>query len=327
MNRLLVLYPRAWRDRYQTEMGAVLDDLPFTPRAALDLVLGAVDAHLNPQGGRPPLRLPVAYQVALLAMLGTTLDAVWQVALQQITGRTLVTQGLWYWLELVPLATALLGALAAWRARWTTTAWFCLLAALQVALGGVLAEEQASARALLEPVRAFVAGVWHPGFRLAWLLVAGQMAAGAAAVALLLRLARVAWPLGLAVGLALFAASAGYAIVGEQPFLPSYPVWPGHPAWFRLSWLIEPAQVAAWAALAAALLRRTGLPWWAGLLVGASLWLLLGPQSSLGSWLLSTGLSYSANEYFWRLPSMLWAAILAAAITRTRGTPGLVPAI
>lgn len=44
---LLRLYPRAWRARYGEELTALLDDLALTPLAVLDLLLGALDAHLH----------------------------------------------------------------------------------------------------------------------------------------------------------------------------------------------------------------------------------------------------------------------------------------
>jgi hypothetical protein len=49
---LLRLYPRAWRDRYESEMLAIIetDSLPW--RTRLDLLRGALDAHVHPV--RPP---------------------------------------------------------------------------------------------------------------------------------------------------------------------------------------------------------------------------------------------------------------------------------
>src|SRR5581483_9519282 len=44
----LSLYPEAWRDRYGTEMSALLDETTFSVAAALDLVRGALAAHLRP---------------------------------------------------------------------------------------------------------------------------------------------------------------------------------------------------------------------------------------------------------------------------------------
>src|SRR5690348_16325664 len=53
--RLLRLYPRAWRDRYGEEMASVLVEHRVTHWTALDLVLGALDAHLH--GDLLPRRL------------------------------------------------------------------------------------------------------------------------------------------------------------------------------------------------------------------------------------------------------------------------------
>ncbi len=47
MRWLLSLYPSAWRARYGEEMAALLADYPVTVCTVLDLVLGALDAHLN----------------------------------------------------------------------------------------------------------------------------------------------------------------------------------------------------------------------------------------------------------------------------------------
>jgi protein-S-isoprenylcysteine O-methyltransferase Ste14 len=47
MSRLLRLYPRAWRDRYGEELAALLEDRPAGPFDVIDLVLGALDAHLH----------------------------------------------------------------------------------------------------------------------------------------------------------------------------------------------------------------------------------------------------------------------------------------
>lgn len=48
MHRLLRLYPSAWRARYGDELAALLDACPFTPFVLLDVLLGALDAHLHP---------------------------------------------------------------------------------------------------------------------------------------------------------------------------------------------------------------------------------------------------------------------------------------
>ena len=47
--RWLRLYPRDWRDRYADELSAVIDARPADWRVRLDLVRGAIDAHLHPR--------------------------------------------------------------------------------------------------------------------------------------------------------------------------------------------------------------------------------------------------------------------------------------
>jgi hypothetical protein len=49
MTRLVRLYPRPWRDRYEAELIDLLELRPLSLGDALDLVHGAIDAHLHPQ--------------------------------------------------------------------------------------------------------------------------------------------------------------------------------------------------------------------------------------------------------------------------------------
>jgi hypothetical protein len=52
MSRLLALYPRPWRDRYEIEFRTLIEERPPSLVERLDIVRGAVDAHLHPQLGR-----------------------------------------------------------------------------------------------------------------------------------------------------------------------------------------------------------------------------------------------------------------------------------
>lgn len=52
--RLLSLYPEAWRDRYGEEMSALLAQTPPSITATLDLLRGALTAHLRPLSGSAP---------------------------------------------------------------------------------------------------------------------------------------------------------------------------------------------------------------------------------------------------------------------------------
>ena len=58
MTTLVRLYPQAWRDRYGDEFLDLLDTRPPGSRDRLDILLGAVDARLNPEmpGHRPSAR-------------------------------------------------------------------------------------------------------------------------------------------------------------------------------------------------------------------------------------------------------------------------------
>jgi hypothetical protein len=47
--RLIRLYPRAWRERYEEEFVALIEQRPASLRDALDVALGALDAWLRPQ--------------------------------------------------------------------------------------------------------------------------------------------------------------------------------------------------------------------------------------------------------------------------------------
>ena len=45
--RLLRLYPRRWRDRYESEMRALLEEHPVRPRTLTDLLAGALRARVE----------------------------------------------------------------------------------------------------------------------------------------------------------------------------------------------------------------------------------------------------------------------------------------
>lgn len=141
--RLLRLYPRAWRERYESEMLAVLEQFRLGPRGRLDLARGAIDARLNALS-------PLPAAAALLA------GGLWTFG-----GAGIVTQPAppdWpgYLLETLPLAMIAVAAggvatLGCWARRrdaagrmgvvaiWCSivghVAWFVALAAAFVGLG------------------------------------------------------------------------------------------------------------------------------------------------------------------------------------------------
>lgn len=74
MSRLLRLYPAAWRERYEPELLGLLHDRPVRLRGSVDVVLGAIDAHLHPEliGGT---RLP--WTQRLPGLLAMTAGLIW----------------------------------------------------------------------------------------------------------------------------------------------------------------------------------------------------------------------------------------------------------
>ena len=49
MKAILKLYPRTWRNRYEAEVAALIDEHPLRLRDRLDLLWGAIDAHVCAQ--------------------------------------------------------------------------------------------------------------------------------------------------------------------------------------------------------------------------------------------------------------------------------------
>jgi hypothetical protein len=49
---LIRLYPRAWRDRYGEEFATLVESQAVRPGLVLDILAGAIDAHLAPQWRR-----------------------------------------------------------------------------------------------------------------------------------------------------------------------------------------------------------------------------------------------------------------------------------
>lgn len=84
---ILRCYPRAWRERYGDELAELIAREPRSPRLALDLALGALDAHLHPQvGATGPSR---ARRVVGVAFLTGVLIAAGYVGQHPATARTL----------------------------------------------------------------------------------------------------------------------------------------------------------------------------------------------------------------------------------------------
>lgn len=84
MSRLVALYPRAWRDRYEIEFRALMAERPPTTTDRLDVLRGAIDARLHPQVGRtdpaPSSAIPSGAVAGAMAVLGGVLWALSGVA-------------------------------------------------------------------------------------------------------------------------------------------------------------------------------------------------------------------------------------------------------
>lgn len=87
---LLRLYPRAWRDRYEAEVLAVLEQAHLGRRARLDLARGAIDARLHAAS-----RLPAA--AALLS------GALWTIAGVVVVGQPAPPDWPGYLIDILPL--------------------------------------------------------------------------------------------------------------------------------------------------------------------------------------------------------------------------------
>jgi hypothetical protein len=98
---LVRLYPSAWRERYEAELVDLLAERPLSPRDAIDLVRGAIDAHLHPQVDSAPM--PWTHRLPGIAVLSTGL--LWCAAILQVVAGNLGSD------ELIGLAamTALIG--------------------------------------------------------------------------------------------------------------------------------------------------------------------------------------------------------------------------
>lgn len=119
MRRLLRLYPRAWRRRYSPEMEALLAQTPPTPRAVLDLLRGALDAHLHQHSLLLPPRAREGWRAARRRRLRWTVWALATAGLAALDSAFLALRGG----QPRPLAV-LLGAAS--TALTLTAAWFLL---------------------------------------------------------------------------------------------------------------------------------------------------------------------------------------------------------
>jgi len=168
MSILIRLYPKPWRERYGEELSLLLEERPPGPFDSLDLLLGALDAHLHGVGARDPARTSTPRSARLGAVAAISGGALWMLTLatavrddQATTGLVMLLVSLTFSMFVVALA-----ALSAVQSRshprlvWASF----LLPAVGVTLlmGGSLAEGSVGDRPLLgdwTPYAFWMAGV------------------------------------------------------------------------------------------------------------------------------------------------------------------------
>jgi hypothetical protein len=182
MSRLLRLYPAAWRERYDAEFIAMLQERPVGVTGTVDIAGGAIDAHLHPEliGGAPHLwthRLP--------GLMATAAGLIWSWYYLRIVLAAPEEWGYGVFIAMLLMLTAVLGDyLAAYARRIGLTVAALIAAAvlagvqpLSVIGDGMLNFALGAAAALLFSggmltLAALRAGI---GAGVRWLLIAGSL--------------------------------------------------------------------------------------------------------------------------------------------------------
>jgi hypothetical protein len=82
MSRWVDLYPASWRNRYGEEMEWLLAERPPSPRDALDIARGALDAHLEPQLDGAPTPIRWTHRLpGIIALVGGAAWVAWSEAM------------------------------------------------------------------------------------------------------------------------------------------------------------------------------------------------------------------------------------------------------
>jgi len=153
---LVRLYPRAWRERYAVEFDALLEECLHSPLDALDIGLGALDAHLG---------FPFAVDWRVMDMVNKLRTAILLVFAGYIG---FIVGGLsFYGLVDDSPAVPLMKINASLAAAWTTVQLAAVLSLLAIVVGGLplavvvirraLTSSRRDLRLLLVPVAAFLA--------------------------------------------------------------------------------------------------------------------------------------------------------------------------
>jgi hypothetical protein len=237
MSRLVALYPRSWRDRYEEEFLALLAERPPDPLDRLDILRGAIDARLHPQvKGSPAVpETPIARGSwpARAGWLTLTGGILWIVTMIVALNGPIVVDGGHTYRD---------GAAAA-------PLFFVAIVLLGVGMLAVALELPTSARAAR--TAAFASSM----VGLLWALAPWLMLAGLIAFAGLLVVAMTAWRAGRWSSLELGTLVGGVAL-GWGPVL-AYAVglWVPNTPDPDTQYLVLGALVLAWVAVGASLVR------------------------------------------------------------------------
>lgn len=182
MSRLLRLYPAAWRERYEAEFIGTLQERPVGLAGSVDIVHGAIDAHLHPEliGG-----VPHVWTHRLPGLLATAAGLIWSWYYLRIVLAAPEEWGYGVLIAMLLMLFAVLGDYVAPYARRIGLTVSVLIAAallagvqpLNVIGGGMLNFAFGAAAALLLAggmltLAALRAGI---GAGLRWLLIAGGL--------------------------------------------------------------------------------------------------------------------------------------------------------
>lgn len=246
MRPLLWFYPREWRRRYGAEMEAFLSQTRLGPREVVDLLRGALDAHVHPQWPQRRQSSLTLVFIGLLVVLAAILSR-WLAVTLGAPDAAPVRPKLHPMVQLfvprqplVALVLALLAALAAIGGRlvrWRSLTRFGALLAIRFLSDWLL---------LLIPIgyatRAYSASMWHPNW-VAFGLIASvlEVALWGAVAVVVLRRTRLRGRRAFAIGCLLELALGSTGVSLTSPFQGQLAAW--------LHGYAEPLRIALWAAV------------------------------------------------------------------------------
>ena len=246
MRPLILFYPREWRRRYGAEMEALLSQTRLGPREAVNLLRGALDAHVHPQWprrGGSPLTLVLFGLLAVLAAVLSRWLAVTLGAPEAGPIRPRFHPMVQFFAPrqiLVALVLALLAALVAIGGRlvrWRSLTRFGALLAIRF-----LSDWLVLLIAIGNATRAYGASRWHSNWMAFGLTVSVlEVALWGAVAVVVLRRTRLRGRRAFAIGCLLELALGSTGVSLTSPFQSQLGAW--------LHGYAEPLRIALWAAV------------------------------------------------------------------------------